>query len=274
MKKKILISLSTAMLLGGLAVTTNTKVEAAEWVPNSPEMLNIESGQTSYTLVFGDTLWAISQRVNLTVQTLADMNNINLGTGEQYFLPVGRIIYFNGDKVTVKESNGNVVSETVVTDEQKVNPNQNVGETVDNLITEPNTNDNNSTEKPSNPSEGGDEGQTPVEPSNPGDSGNGGETPTEPSNPDDGGNTGGGETTDPGEGGETGGGEGENPGSEIPEGPYAGTIIPGENNGDVGTWTDKNAMMDYIENNWDAVSGGRNDYSMTTNGYGWIAMFY
>lgn len=267
MKKKLLLSLSTAMFLGGLAVSTNTRVEAAEWVPNTPQMLNIKSGQTSYTLVFGDTLWAISQRVNLTVQTLADINNINLGTGEQYFLPVGRIIYFNGDKVTVKESNGNVISETVITDDQKVNPNQNVGETVDNSITDSSSSDNSSTEtplKPSSPSDNGNEngGVTPTEPTIPEEGGN----TEEPSNPSEGSNEDG-NTEEPGNGGEE-------PGSEIPEGPYVGTIIPGVNNGDVGTWTDKNAMMEYIENNWDAVSGGLNDYSMTTNGYGWIVMFY
>lgn len=264
MKKKILMSLSSVLLLGTLATMSNTKVEAAEWVPNTPDVLKIENGQTSYTMILGDTLWAISQRVNLTVQTLADINGINLNNGEQYFLPVGRVIHFNGNKVTVKDNSGNVVSSTVVTDDQKVNPNQNVGETVDNSVTESQTPDNGSIEKP-------------VKPTQPEENVDGNGENTEPG---DGGNTDGGDvgTTDPGDGENTGGGDGgttdPGDGNEIPDGPYAGTIIPGANNGAVGTWTDKNAMMDYIENNWDAVSGGLNDYSMTTNGFGWIAMFY
>lgn len=258
MKKKILVSLSSVVLLGTLATMTSAKVEASEWVPNTPDMLKIESGQTSYTLVFGDTLWAISQRVNLTVQTLADINGINLNNGEQYYLPVGRVIHFNGNKVTVTDNNGKVVSSTIVTDEQKVNSNQNVGETVNPAITTPIDNEEtttteNSTDNSGDTSTVPSEPVTPTEPEVTEPS-----TPTEPSNPGEGG------TTDPSEPTEP----------TIPEGPYEGTIIPGVNNGDVGTWTDKEAMMAYIENNWDAVSGGKNDYSMTTNGYGWIAVFY
>ncbi|HBI2045572.1 TPA: LysM peptidoglycan-binding domain-containing protein [Enterococcus faecalis] len=270
--------------------STSVHATTATWIANSPEEIAIKEGQKSYTLVLGDTLWAISQRTNITVETLANINNIDLSKGEQYFLQVGRVIHFDGNKVVVTDPNGNVVSETIIKDEQKVNPDQNVGETV--KPSSPNLNGNNNSSEnsgnegqtpvePSNPSDnGGNGGETPVEPSTPGDNGNGGnggETPVEPSTPggNEGGNTEepGGETptdpSNPGDGGNT-----ENPGNEIPNGPYAGTIIPGANNGAVGTWTDKNAMMDYIENNWDAVSGGLNDYSMTTNGYGWIAMFY
>lgn len=287
MNKKILktalFSSLTFLYLNGVSpvLASTSESLSSTWVANAPESLKIKKGQTSYTLALGDTLWAISQRTNITVETLASINNIDLSKGEQYFLPVGRVIQFDGNKVVVTEPNGNVVSETIIKDEQKVNPQQNVGEPVKPLKPNETGINDNSTENGDNDSteSGSTEGETTPENSggNEGseagettDTETGGETPTEPSNPE-GGNTGGGETTDPGE---TGGGEGENPGSEIPEGPYSGTIIPGVNNGAVGTWTDKNEMMDYIENNWDAVSGGLNDYSMTTNGYGWIAMFY
>ncbi|EGO9190528.1 LysM peptidoglycan-binding domain-containing protein [Enterococcus faecalis] len=288
MSKKILktalFSSLTFLSLNGVAPIFASASESLTptWIANSPEAILIKEGQKSYTLVLGDTLWAISQKTNITVETLANINNIDLSKGEQYFLPVGRVIHFDGNKVVVTEPNGNVVSETIINDEQKVNPDQNVGEIV--KPSSPSLNGNNNSSEnsgnetpvtPSNPSEGGAEGQTPVEPSNPSDNGgNGGETPVEPSNPGDNGN--GGETpTDPSNPGECGnteepGNGGEEPGEKV----YAGEYIDGVNNGDVGTWTDKNAMMDYIENNWDAVSGGRDDYSMTTNGYGWIAMFY
>lgn len=256
MKNKLLLSLTCSLIIGGLTLV-NESAEASEWRANLPESLNIQDGQSSYTLVFGDTLWAISQRVNLTVQTLADINGINLNNGEQYLLPVGRVIHFNGNQVTVTDNNGSVVSSTIVTDEQKVNSNQNVGETVDPSITTPTTNEEtttteNSTDTSEDTSTVPSEPITPTEPEVT-------EPPTEPSNPgEEGGTTEPSEPTEP----------------TIPEGPYSGTIIPGANNGDVGTWTDKDAMMAYIEENWDAVSGGKNDYSMTTNGYGWIAVFY
>lgn len=287
MNKKI-IALSSTLILGAtFMASTSVNATTANWKANSPESILIKEGQKSYTLVLGDTLWAISQRTNITVETLASINNIDLSKGEQYFLPVGRLIHFDGNKVIVMEPNGNVVSETIINDEQKVNPQQNVGEPVKTLKPNENGNNNNSTESGDNGSTDSEstEGETTPENSGGNEGGGtgettdpetGGETPTEPSNPGEGGNTGGnegGETptdpTDPGEGGNT-----EEPGNEIPEGPYEGTIIPGVNNGAVGTWTDKNAMMAYIENNWDAVSGGKNDYSMTTNGYGWIAIFY
>lgn len=270
MNKKI-IALSSTLILGAtFMASTSVNATTANWKANSPESILIKEGQKSYTLVLGDTLWAISQRTNITVETLANINNIDLSKGEQYFLPVGRLIHFDGNKVIVMEPNGNVVSETIINDEQKVNPQQNVGEPVKPLKPNENGNNNNSTESGDNGSTDSEstEGETTPENSGGNEGGGtgettdpetGGETPTDPSNPGDGGNTGGNE-----------GGNTEEPGEKV----YAGEYIDGVNNGDVGTWTDKNAMMDYIENNWDAVSGGRDDYSMTTNGYGWIAMFY
>ncbi|EGO8274616.1 LysM peptidoglycan-binding domain-containing protein [Enterococcus faecalis] len=261
MKKILFTSLFASILLTG-GLLQSSKASASEfWVANSPEMLNIQNGQTSYTLVLGDTLWAISQRTNLTVQTLADINNINLALGEQYNLPVGRTIYFDGNKVTVKESDGSIVKEAIITDENKVDTSKNVGESV---IGEPQTpltpitpeipnsgDTTNEAEKPTNPDNGNgsndsDSGNDTTTPSEPGNGG--GDTPTDPTNP-------------------------EEPSEKV----YRGDIIPGVNNGDVGTWTNKQEMIDYIEANWaeNTANGTWTDnYVMTTNGYGWIATFY
>ena len=260
-----------ATVLGGLLFTSQP-TEATAWVANSPESLSIRSGQTSYTLKLGDTLWAISQRTNLTIQTLADVNNINLSLGEQYNLPIGRTIYFDGNKVTVKEANGSFVKEVIMTDDNKVDTSKDIGEPVigGNQTPSPELPTNDGTKIPVVPegptSPGNDSDETSTDPEIPETPGNsGGETPTNPEvpvtpeNPGDGGT----ETpTDP----------------EIPEEKvYRGETIPGVNNGAVGTWTNKDEMIAYIEANWTANTANgtwTDNYVTTTNGYGWIAMFY
>lgn len=251
MKKILVTSLVSGSVLFGILLASNESY-AASWTANTPEMLKIQDGQTSYTMVLGDTLWAISQRTNLTVQALADINGINLTLGEQYLLPVGRTIYFDGNTVIVKEANGNVVSETIVTDEQKVNPDQNVGESVNSIVTTPPVI---TPEVPINPVE-------PVEPTNP-------TTPvkpvdptepttpvvpTDPTNPVE--PT---EPTDP----------------EVPEGPYVGAQILGVENGIVGTYTDEVALMDAMDDYKLAhdLHGSEWDYLILNNGYGFYAVW-
>lgn len=247
MKKRLFLSLTSIVLFGGLALGTGIEAGATtNWSPNSPDMIQIKDGEKSYTLVLGDTLWAISQKTNLTVQTLAEVNSIDLSKGEQYFLPVGRVIYFEGDVVTIKDNQGNVINETTITDENKVNPNQSVGEIVNPSVTEPTTD-------AETPPTGGDEvvvpemptnPVVPVEPTDPA-------TPVVPVDPVD--------PTDP----------------EVPEGPYVGAQIPGVANGIVGTYTDDTALMDAMDdyklaNN---LHGSDWDYLILHNGYGWYAIW-
>ncbi|MGG5340991.1 LysM peptidoglycan-binding domain-containing protein [Enterococcus sp. AZ192] len=250
MKKRLFLSLTSVALFGVLVIGTGIETEATtNWSPNSPDMIQIKDGEKSYTLVLGDTLWAISQRTNLTVQTLAEVNSIDLSKGEQYFLPVGRVIYFEGDVVTVKDNQGNVINETTITDENKVNPNQGVGETVNPSVTEPTT----GTETP--PTSGGEvvapEVPTnpiaPVEPTDPA-------KPVDPVDPVD--------PTDPEE-------------PEVPEGPYVGAQIPGVANGIIGTYTDDTALMDAMDDYKLAndLHGSDWDYLILSNGYGWYAVW-
>ncbi|MDA9471146.1 LysM peptidoglycan-binding domain-containing protein [Enterococcus sp. 5H] len=128
--KKMLLGISALSTLVVLFVGGAATAHADEWRANNPESINITSDQSSYTMVSGDTLWAISQRINLTVSTIAEINNINLLSGEQYQLPVGRIIYFRGEKVTVAEADGSIINETTITDANKVDPSKNVGEPI------------------------------------------------------------------------------------------------------------------------------------------------
>lgn len=82
-----------AVVLTGFIFGLSTQVSLADsWTANSPDQIEISEGQTSYTLRRGDTLWSISQKINLSVAFLAEANGINLGLGEEYKLPVGRVI--------------------------------------------------------------------------------------------------------------------------------------------------------------------------------------
>lgn len=250
MKKMMITGLVSTAVVGGFFFTTQA-TEASTWTANAPESLQLTTGQTSYTMQLGDTLWAISQRVNITVERLAEVNAINLATGEQYNLPVGRVLTFDGDKVTVTDATGAVVNEATITNEQKVNPNQSVGEAVNPAVTT-------STETPGT--------ATPTQPTIPGDSGNTEEkpttptepespvTPTDPSTPE--------EPTDP-----------STPEDKV----YRGDIIPGVNNGAIGTWTNRDEMDAYIQAHWaENTANGTwtENYVASTNGYGWIAEFY
>ncbi|MBO0467493.1 MucBP domain-containing protein [Enterococcus plantarum] len=110
--------LFSTLLVSGFAIQTN--VYADNWTANNPESIQIESGATSYTLKNGDTLWAISQVTNIKVETLAKINNIDLNSGEQYSLEVGRVIYFDGNHITVKDKGGNIIADKVLDDNDKV----------------------------------------------------------------------------------------------------------------------------------------------------------
>ncbi|PZL76720.1 hypothetical protein CI088_02425, partial [Enterococcus plantarum] len=110
--------LFSTLLISGMSIQAN--VYADNWTANNPESIQIESGATSYTLKNGDTLWAISQVTNIKVETLAEINNINLNSGEQYNLEIGRIIYFDGNHITVKDKDGNIVADKVLNDTDKV----------------------------------------------------------------------------------------------------------------------------------------------------------
>ncbi|KAF1296439.1 hypothetical protein BAU15_12855 [Enterococcus sp. JM4C] len=89
----------------GLATVASTvPVVASSWKANTPESIQIKETDTSYTMVYGDTLWAISIRININVQTLAAINDIDLAAGEEYHLAVGTVIRW--------DKSGNITAET------------------------------------------------------------------------------------------------------------------------------------------------------------------
>ncbi|WP_105211611.1 LysM peptidoglycan-binding domain-containing protein [Streptococcus suis] len=98
---KVLIACAVAVATFGVASVAS----ADTWVANSPESILIVPGQTTYELKLGDTLWAISQKINTSVEELAQMNGINLLAGEEKRLSVGRKIVLSGAGTSTVEKN-------------------------------------------------------------------------------------------------------------------------------------------------------------------------
>ncbi|MGL9942361.1 MULTISPECIES: LysM peptidoglycan-binding domain-containing protein [Enterococcus] len=210
---KILKVLAIGVTVGGIALAMNSeKAEAAEWTPRTAEQIKAEIKGNEYTIVWGDTLSAISQATNITVQKLADMNKI----ANVDLIYAGNKLSFDGNVASVQNSAGETVAQTVIQDKDKVNPSQPVGQptqeaTMNNVVTD-NTQTGNVEAAPSTPE------QTPVQPDN-GSQGeqttpstpenNGGTTtPSQPNQPDNGGNGG---ATTPEQPNQPGGGNTENP---------------------------------------------------------------
>ncbi|HEM6052981.1 TPA: LysM peptidoglycan-binding domain-containing protein [Streptococcus suis] len=98
---KVLVACAVAVATFGVASVSS----ADTWVANTPESIQIVPGQTTYELKLGDTLWAISQKINTSVEELAQMNGINLLAGEEKRLSVGRKIVLSGAGTSTVEKN-------------------------------------------------------------------------------------------------------------------------------------------------------------------------
>ncbi|HEM5649382.1 TPA: LysM peptidoglycan-binding domain-containing protein [Streptococcus suis] len=98
---KVLVACAVAVATFGVASVAS----ADTWLANTPESIQIVPGQTTYELKLGDTLWAISQKINTSVEELAQMNGINLLAGEEKRLSVGRKIVLSGAGTSTVEKN-------------------------------------------------------------------------------------------------------------------------------------------------------------------------
>ncbi|KAF1298436.1 hypothetical protein BAU15_11805 [Enterococcus sp. JM4C] len=114
------------LLLGGMTFNT-TSADADVWIPNTVEQISnrITEGQTSLTMIEGDTVYNIGLAINIKdpMQLLYDNGFKN---GDQYTLAVGTVISWDGNHVTVTDSNGNVIGDTLVNDSQKHNPDETI----------------------------------------------------------------------------------------------------------------------------------------------------
>lgn len=196
---KIMKVLAIGVTVGGIALAMNSeKADAAEWTPRTAEQIKAEIKGNEYTIVWGDTLSAISQATNITVQKLADVNKI----ANVDLIYAGNKLSFAGNVASVQNSAGETVAQTVIQDKDKVNPSQPVGQPAQEATTNNagvgNTQTGNQAVRNTEVTPSAPE-QTPVQPDN---NVNQGEQTT-PSTPENNGNTGENQPSNPGNGGTT-----------------------------------------------------------------------
>lgn len=127
---KILKVLAVGVAVVGVGVASTLTVNAAEWKARTVDQIKADIAKTNgkeYTIVWGDTLSGISQATNITVDALAQRNSIE----NVDLIFAGNKLIFDGNVVTVQNSQGETVAQTVIKPEEKVDPNKNIGEAVD-----------------------------------------------------------------------------------------------------------------------------------------------
>ena len=223
---KMLKVLAIGVTVGGMALAIHTEnADAAEWTPRSVEQIKADIAKTDgkeYTIVTGDTLSGIGEATNMTVKALAERNSI----ANVDLIYAGNKLVFEGNVVTVQNPQGETIAQSVVKDEDKIDPSQPIGQAPttgsntnqgSQTVTPPVTGDNGSAggENTVTPPATGDNGSTgggnTVTPPATGDNGStgGGNTVTPPTDGDNG-STGGGNETTPPTGGDNGSGGGDN----------------------------------------------------------------
>ena len=119
------VLLSSGLLIGGQAIQA---IEAdGKWEPRSIEQIKKDvAGKSEYIIVWGDTLSGISQATNLTMEKLASLN----GIGDYNLIYAGNKMIFEGNAVTVQDSNGVITDRQTIQESDKVVPNQPAGKSV------------------------------------------------------------------------------------------------------------------------------------------------
>ena len=132
MKMTKLVSMSTvaATVLSGLVLAASP-VQAATWTARKPAEIQITKGQKVYTIQWGDTLWAISQRTNITVAKLAQLN----GVANPSFIMTGATLTLDWSQAgtataTMTAPDGTVTGQSTIQQQDKVDPAKSVGITV------------------------------------------------------------------------------------------------------------------------------------------------
>ncbi|MBG1272160.1 LysM peptidoglycan-binding domain-containing protein [Lactobacillus paracasei subsp. paracasei] len=132
MKMTKLVSMSTvaATVLSGLVLAASP-VQAATWTARKPAEIQITKGQKVYTIQWGDTLWAISQRTNITVAKLAQLN----GVANPSFIMTGATLTLDWSQAgtataTMTAPDGTVTGQSAIQQQDKVDPAKSVGTTV------------------------------------------------------------------------------------------------------------------------------------------------
>ena len=210
--------LAIGITVGGMALAIHTeKAEAAEWSPRSAEQIKADISGNKYTIVWGDTLSAISEATNITVEKLAQWNSIS----NVDLIFAGNTISWDGNVATMENAQGDTISQAVIqeTPADRVDPTKPIGGgTGSNTSNNGNNgsgNTNNTTNPPSNNDNGAGNGNGTVTPPAGGDNGSGDNgTTTPPTGGDNGSGGGGTDVTPPGGDNGTGGGDNGSGGGE------------------------------------------------------------
>ena len=210
--------LAIGITVGGMALAIHTeKAEAAEWSPRSAEQIKADISGNKYTIVWGDTLSAISEATNITVEKLAQWNSIS----NVDLIFAGNTISWDGNVATMENAQGDTISQAVIqeTPADRVDPTKPIGGgTGSNTSNNGNNgsgNTNNTTNPPSNNDNGAGNGTGTVTPPAGGDNGSGDNgTTTPPTGGDNGSGGGGTDVTPPGGDNGTGGGDNGSGGGE------------------------------------------------------------
>ncbi|WP_429968268.1 LysM peptidoglycan-binding domain-containing protein [Enterococcus sp. AZ046] len=210
---KILKVLAIGITVGGMALAVHTeKAEAAEWFPRSAEQIKAEISGNKYTIVWGDTLSAISEATNITVEKLAEWNSIS----NVDLIFAGNTISWDGNVATMENAQGDTISQAVIqeTPADRVDPTKPIGggtgSNTSNNGSNGSGNTGNTTNPPSNNDNGAGNDNGTVTPPAGGDNGSGDNGSTTPPTGGDNGSGGGGTDVTPPPGGDNGTGGGDN----------------------------------------------------------------
>lgn len=119
------VLISSGFLLGGQNIQASET--DGKWEPRSIEQIKKDvAGKSEYKIIWGDTLSGISQATNLTMEKLASLN----GIGDYNLIYAGNKMIFEGNAVTVQDSNGVVTDKQTIQESDKVVPNQPAGQSV------------------------------------------------------------------------------------------------------------------------------------------------
>ena len=210
---KILKVLAVGITVGGMALAIHTeKAEAAEWSPRSAEQIKAEISGNKYTIVWGDTLSAISEATNITVEKLAQWNSIS----NVDLIFAGNTISWDGNVATMENAQGDTISQAVIqeTPADRVDPTKPIGggtgSNTSNNGSSGSGNTDNTTNPPSSNDNGSGTDNGTVTPPAGGDNGSGDNGTTTPPTGGDNGSGGGGTDVTPPPGGDNGTGGGDN----------------------------------------------------------------
>lgn len=124
MKMTKLVSMSTiaATVLSGLLLAASP-VQAASWAARKPSEIQIAKGQKIYTIQQGDTLWVVSQRTNITIAKLAQLN----GVGNPSFIITGAPLTLDWSQAwtataTMTAPDGTVTGQSTIQQQDKDDP--------------------------------------------------------------------------------------------------------------------------------------------------------